>query len=125
MRGSPSSAKGSQLRQALWAMRDGIDRYKDALDRGDFQIKVGSEGYPPDLDTLVKGVDVGGKKMEFLRRIPIDPITGGTDWDYEPCRMILRQIPGTARTCLMFTPNHQGRDSMERSTKIANKGLSS
>ena len=40
-----------QLRQALWAMRDGIDRYKDAADRGAFQIKAGSEGYPPDLDT--------------------------------------------------------------------------
>lgn len=69
-----------QLRQALWAMRDGIDRYKHASDRGSFQIKVGSEGYPPDLDTLVKGVDVGGKKMKFLRRIPIDPMTGGPDW---------------------------------------------
>jgi general secretion pathway protein G len=42
-------------------MRDGIDRYKDAADRGAFQIKVGSEGYPPDMETLVKGVDVGGK----------------------------------------------------------------
>ncbi len=61
-------------------MRDGIDRYKDAADRGAFQIKVGSEGYPPDLDTLVNGVDVGGKKLKFLRRIPTDPMTGGTDW---------------------------------------------
>jgi general secretion pathway protein G len=60
-------------------MRDGIDRYKDAADRGAFQIKVGSEGYPPDFDKLVQGVDVGGKKMKFLRRIPIDPMTGGTD----------------------------------------------
>lgn len=40
-------------------MRDGIDRYKDAADRGAFQIKVGSERYPPHLDTLVNGVDVG------------------------------------------------------------------
>jgi general secretion pathway protein G len=69
-----------QLRQALWAMRDGIDRYKDAADRGAFQNKAGSEGYPPDLDTLVRGVDVGGKKIKFLRRIPIDPMTGGTEW---------------------------------------------
>jgi general secretion pathway protein G len=69
-----------QLRQVLWAMRDGIDRYKDAADRGAFQIKAGSEGYPPDLDTLVRGVDVGGKKIKFLRRIPIDPMTGGTEW---------------------------------------------
>jgi len=68
------------LRAALWQLRDGIDRYKDAADRGAFQIKVGSEGYPPDLDTLVKGVDVGGKKLKFLRRIPNDPMTGDTDW---------------------------------------------
>ncbi|HJT69432.1 MAG TPA: type II secretion system protein [Terriglobales bacterium] len=68
------------LREALWQMRDGIDRYKDAADRGAFQIKVGTYGYPPDLDTLVKGVDVGGKKLKFLRKIPTDPMTGGTDW---------------------------------------------
>jgi len=68
------------LRHDLWEMRDAIDRYKDVADRGGFQIKVGSEGYPPDLDTLVNGVDVGGKKMRFLRRIPIDPMTGNTEW---------------------------------------------
>jgi len=68
------------LRRALWAMRDAIDRYKDAADRGAFQIKVGSEGYPPDLQTLVDGIDVGGKKLKFLRRIPIDPMTGNTEW---------------------------------------------
>jgi general secretion pathway protein G len=69
-----------ELRAALWQLRDGIDRYKDAGDRGAFQIKVGSEGYPPDLETLVNGVDVGGKKLKFLRRIPTDPMTGNTDW---------------------------------------------
>jgi general secretion pathway protein G len=69
-----------ELRAALWEMRDAIDRYKDAADRGAFQTKVGSEGYPPDLDTLVKGVDVGGKKVRFLRKIPTDPMTGGTEW---------------------------------------------
>ncbi len=72
--------KEHDLRAALWEMRDAIDRYKDAADRGAFQTKVGTEGYPPDLDTLVKGVDVGGKKVRFLRRIPEDPMTGGTDW---------------------------------------------
>src|SRR5580704_18559555 len=45
--------KEHELRHDLWEMRDAIDRYKDAADRGAFQIKVGSEGYPPDLDTLV------------------------------------------------------------------------
>ena len=69
-----------ELRHDLWEMRDAIDRYKDAADRGAFQIKLGSEGYPPDLETLVKGVDVGGKKIRFLRQIPIDPMTGNTEW---------------------------------------------
>src|SRR5271165_7050028 len=69
-----------ELRHAVWEIRDGIDRYKDAADRGAFQIKVGSEGYPPDLDTLVNGVDVNGKKVRFLRRIPIDPMTSKPEW---------------------------------------------
>lgn len=68
------------LRHDLWEMRDAIDRYKDAADRGAFQIKLGSEGYPPDLETLVNGVDVSGKKVRFLRRIPVDPMTGTTEW---------------------------------------------
>jgi general secretion pathway protein G len=72
--------KEHELRHDLWEMRDAIDRYKDAADRGAFQTKVGTEGYPPDLDTLVKGVDVHGKKLKFLRRIPVDPMTGNTDW---------------------------------------------
>jgi general secretion pathway protein G len=49
-------------------------------DRGAFQIKVDSFGYPPDLETLVKGVDVQGKKVKFLRRIPVDPMTGKAEW---------------------------------------------
>jgi general secretion pathway protein G len=69
-----------QLGIDLWEMRDAIDRYKGTADRGGFQTKVDSQGYPPDLDTLVKGIDVQGKKFRFLRRIPIDPMTGTTDW---------------------------------------------
>ncbi len=72
--------KERELRHALWEMRDSIDRYKDAADRGAFRTKAGSEGYPPDLDTLVKGEDSNGKKLKFLRRIPIDPMTGSTEW---------------------------------------------
>jgi general secretion pathway protein G len=72
--------KERELRYDLWTMRDAIDRYKDASLRGAFQVKVGSEGYPPDLETLVKGVDVGGKKMRFLRKIPTDPMTGRQEW---------------------------------------------
>ena len=72
--------KERELRNDLWELRDAIDRYKDAADRGAFQIKVGTEGYPPDLETLVKGVDVGGKKVRFLRRVPEDPMTNSTEW---------------------------------------------
>ena len=64
-----------ELRTRLWEMRDAIDRYKDAADRGVFQIKLDSQGYPPDLETLAKGIDVKGKKIRFLRRIPVDPMT--------------------------------------------------
>jgi len=55
-------------------------RQKMPGDRGGFQIEADSYGYPPTLGDLVKGVDVGGKKMRFLRRIPIDPMTGTTEW---------------------------------------------
>jgi len=68
------------LRRALWTMRDAIDRYKDAADRNAFQTKVGSDNYPPDLETLVKGESVQTKKVRFLRSIPIDPMTGTTEW---------------------------------------------
>ncbi len=63
-----------ELRQDLWMMRDAIDRYKDAADRGAFQIKVDSGGYPPDLDTLVNGVDVSRQETE----VP-PPDSGGSD----------------------------------------------
>jgi general secretion pathway protein G len=80
VRVSIQRAKERELRRDLWEMRDAIDRYKDAADRGAFQTKVDSQGYPPDLDTLVKGVDANGKKLRFLRRIPIDPMTGKDEW---------------------------------------------
>lgn len=70
-----------ELRRALWDMRDAIDRYKDAADRGAFQTKVDSYNYPPDLDTLVKGAEAqGGKKLRFLRSVPIDPMTKSMEW---------------------------------------------
>ena len=72
--------KERQLRYDLWMMRDAIDKYKDAADRGAFQTKVDSQNYPPDLETLVNGVDVQGKKLRFLRKIPVDPMTGDSDW---------------------------------------------
>jgi len=68
------------LRYDLWMMRDAIDKYKDAADKNAFQTKVDSQGYPPDLDTLVNGVEVQTKKVKFLRHIPIDPMTGKAEW---------------------------------------------
>jgi general secretion pathway protein G len=68
------------LRYDLWMMRDAIDKYKDAADRNAFQIKLDSQGYPPDMETLINGVEVQGKKVKFLRRIPVDPMTGKAEW---------------------------------------------
>jgi general secretion pathway protein G len=72
--------KERELRADLWQMRRAIDMYKDVADLGGIQIKADSNGYPPDLDTLVAGVEVKDKKMRFLREIPVDPMTGNKDW---------------------------------------------
>ena len=69
-----------ELRRDLWEMRDAIDHYKDAADLHAFQTKVDSQNYPPDLETLVNGEDVQGKKVKFLRSIPVDPMTGKAEW---------------------------------------------
>ena len=69
-----------ELRRDLWEIRDAIDHYKDAADMHAFQTKVDSQNYPPDLETLVNGVEVQSKKVKFLRRIPIDPMTGKAEW---------------------------------------------
>jgi general secretion pathway protein G len=79
--------KEAELRRSLREMRTAIDKFKDAVDMGLIpatEIKTGSEGYPPDLDTLVEGVtvanDASGRKLKFLRRIPIDPLTHSREW---------------------------------------------
>ena len=76
--------KERDLRYALREIRAAIDRYKDASDQQKIQVKVGTDGYPADLDVLVEGVtlvgNATGAKIKFLRRIPIDPMTGTTDW---------------------------------------------
>ncbi len=76
-----------ELRRTLRELRTAIDKYKDSVDAGliaGTDVKLGSEGYPPDLQTLVDGVnkagDASGAKLKFLRRIPMDPITHTTEW---------------------------------------------
>lgn len=96
--------KEESLRVALREIRTAIDRYKDYADQGKIQVKAGTEGYPPDLQTLVTGVPLAGggvtagipgaqagitgassgspttKHLHFLSKIPVDPMTGSTDW---------------------------------------------
>ena len=75
--------KEELLRYDLRQMKDAIDRYKDLADRNLIRVEVGSEGYPPDLETLVKGVQLGAgndRKIRFLRSIPKDPMTGNAEW---------------------------------------------
>jgi general secretion pathway protein G len=76
-----------ELRRVLREMRTAVDRFKDAVDQGVIpttELRPGSEGYPPDLETLVEGVSVAndatGRQIKFLRRIPIDPMTNSTEW---------------------------------------------
>ena len=79
--------KESELRRSLREMRTAIDKFKDAADMQMIpptELRAGSEGYPPDLETLVEGVsvvgDATGRKLKFLRRIPKDPMTGEAEW---------------------------------------------
>jgi general secretion pathway protein G len=76
-----------ELKRALEQMRNAIDMYKMYADQGFImQDDVEQEGYPPDLETLVDGVEIGGpenpipKTIKFLRKIPIDPMTGEEEW---------------------------------------------
>jgi general secretion pathway protein G len=74
----------AELHYDLRQMRDAIDRYKDDADKNLFQVQAGTEGYPPDLETLVDGVQLSGttqRKIHFLREIPVDPMTGNKDWN--------------------------------------------
>jgi len=77
----------AELHRTLREVRTAIDKFKDAVDSGQIavsELEPGSEGYPPDLETLVEGVnaanDASGRKLKYLRRIPIDPMTNGMEW---------------------------------------------
>lgn len=77
----------AELRRALREIRTAIDKYKDAADLGQIgtlDLKAGSENYPADLDVLVDGVraanDATDRKLKFLRKVPVDPMTHSTEW---------------------------------------------
>lgn len=75
--------KETELRSALRSMRYAIDEHKRYSDAGLIPIELGSDGYPSDLEVLVEGIDLVGqvdKQVRFLRRIPVDPMTGETEW---------------------------------------------
>jgi general secretion pathway protein G len=76
--------KERELRIAIDEIDRAIDNYKDASTLGKIEVKLGTEGYPETLDQLVDGVkllqDANGKKIKFLRRIPLDPMTNSYDW---------------------------------------------
>ncbi len=76
-------SKEAELRQGLRQMRNAIDEYKRYSDSGLIPVDLGTDGYPAELEVLVEGVDVVGqidKKVKFLRRIPVDPMTGEAEW---------------------------------------------
>jgi general secretion pathway protein G len=80
---SVKRAKEAELRAALRQMRNAIDEYKRYSDAGLLPVDLGADGYPPDLETLVEGVDLVGQidtQARFLRRIPLDPMTGDYEW---------------------------------------------
>jgi general secretion pathway protein G len=74
-------SREAELHRDLREIRNAIDRYKDLADSGAIRTEITSNGYPPDLDTLVKGVTLSGNRhVRFLRRIPVDPMTGQHEW---------------------------------------------
>lgn len=80
---SVQRTKEAELRRDLLQMRNAIDRYKDLADKNQIRVKAGTDGYPPDLETLVAGVPLAGKpgeRIRFLRKIPVDPMTGQKNW---------------------------------------------
>lgn len=75
--------KEAELRQQLRILRNAVDEYKRYSDAGLIPVELGTEGYPPELETLVEGVEIVGQvdmEKRFLRRIPVDPMTGEAEW---------------------------------------------
>lgn len=83
---SVQRTREAQLHKVLREIRNAIDHYKDYADRNLIRVEVGSEGYPADLETLVKPIQIGAgsdRKVRFLRRIPVDPMTGRAEWNMQ------------------------------------------
>lgn len=83
---SVQRTKEAQLHKALREIRNAIDNYKDYADRNLIRVELGSEGYPADLETLVKPIQIGAgsdRKVRFLRRLPVDPMTGRAEWNLQ------------------------------------------
>jgi general secretion pathway protein G len=74
--------KEADLRLALRQMRTAIDEHKRLSDSGMIPVKLGGEGYPESLEVLVEGIELVGQErtQRFLRRIPVDPMTGEAEW---------------------------------------------
>ena len=103
--------KEIELKRDLREMREAIDHYKDFADRGMIPVKADTFGYPPDLKTLVEGVELKGSitaKYKFLRKLPVDPMTESDEWGCAPCKTIPTPGVGAARTSLMFIPRAMG-----------------
>lgn len=77
------AAKETELRAALRQLRGAIDEHKRWSDAGLIEIELGTDGYPAELEKLIEGISVVGqvdKEIRFLRRIPVDPMTGEAEW---------------------------------------------
>lgn len=116
--------KEKGLRRALWEMRDAIDKYEQAGERGAFQIKADSGGYPPDLGTLVKSVEAqGGKKMRFLRSVPVDPMTTVKSGGCGQCRTIRILTPGVGIRVSERTPKTSPNITRHLGTATTGQGI--
>ena len=109
--------KERDLSIALREIRTAIDQYKDQADKGSFgPLKVGTEGYPETLDILVEGVKIANqvdKKVKFLRRIPLDPMTNTRDWGKRSMQDDPKSTPGAGKTCSTSIPTASIRLAME------------
>jgi general secretion pathway protein G len=102
----------AELRRALREIRDAIDRYKDFADRGMITTNPDTFGYPPDLETLVKGATLKGSgtvRYKFLRKIPVDPMAGDADWGLRSMQDDPDSLSWSGRNVFDIYSKSQGR----------------